>query len=74
LEEYLLIEQDKGEVVIFSKKDQWQSSYFCLGDEIPFSSLGMMVLVEDIYYQVNNEDALDFFAGKKRLAHLMGLI
>jgi hypothetical protein len=64
LEEYLLIEQDKGEVVIFSKNDQWQSSYYYLGDEISFSSLGATVLVEDIYYQVNNEDVLDFLREK----------
>ena len=60
LEEYVLIEQDKGEVQVFSKKDHWQSFYYYLGDEITFSSLGLTVLVADIYYQVNNEDVLDF--------------
>jgi Uma2 family endonuclease len=64
LEEYVLIEQDKGEIQVFSKKDQWQSFYYYLGDEITFSSLGVTVLVEDIYYQVNNEDVLDFLRDK----------
>ena len=64
LEEYVLIEQDKGEIQVFNKKDQWQSFYYYLGDEITFSSLGITVLVEDIYYQVNNEDVLDFLRGK----------
>ena len=64
LEEYVLIEQDKGEIQVFSKKDQWQSFYYYLGDEIIFSSLGVTVLVEDIYYQVNNDDVLDFLREK----------
>ena len=64
LEEYVLIEQDKGEIQVFSKKDQWQSFYYYLGDDITFSSLGITVPVEDIYYQVNNEDVLDFLREK----------
>jgi Uma2 family endonuclease len=64
LEEYVLIEQDKGETQVFSKKDHWQSFYYYLGDEITFFSLGVTVRVEDIYYQVNNEDVLDFLREK----------
>jgi Uma2 family endonuclease len=64
LEEYVLIEQDRGEIQVFSKKDQWQSFYYYLGDDITFSSLGITVPVEDIYYQVNNEDVLDFLREK----------
>jgi len=64
LEEYVLIEQDKGEIQVFSKKDHWQSFYYYLDDAITFSSLGVAVLVEDIYYQVNNEDVLDFLREK----------
>jgi len=64
LEEYVLIEQDKGEIEVFRKKDHWQSFYYYLGDEITFSSLAVTVRVEDIYYQVNNEDVLDFLQGK----------
>jgi Uma2 family endonuclease len=68
LEEYVLIEQDKGEIQVISKKDQWQSFYYYLGDEITFSSLCVTVLVEDIYYQVNNDDVLDFCRKKVRSA------
>ncbi len=64
LEEYVLIEQDKGEIQVFSKKDQWQSFYYYLGDDITFYSLGITVRVEDIYYQVNNEDVQDFLREK----------
>lgn len=64
LEEYVLIEQDKGEIQVFRKRDHWQSFYYYLGGEITFSSLGVTVQVEDIYYQVNNEDVLDFLREK----------
>ena len=64
LEEYVLIEQDKGEIQVFRKKDQWQSFYYYLGDDIMFTALGVTVSVEDIYYQVSNEDVLDFLRDK----------
>ncbi|MFU8788193.1 MAG: Uma2 family endonuclease [Methylobacter sp.] len=64
LEEYVLIEQTIGEIEVFRKKDHWQSSYYYLGDAIRFESLGVTVLVEDIYYQVNNDDVLAFLQEK----------
>jgi Uma2 family endonuclease len=60
LEEYVLIEQDSAEIEVFSKQNHWQSAYYYLGDEITFASLGVTLRVEDIYYQVNNEDILAF--------------
>nr|WP_087148115.1 Uma2 family endonuclease [Crenothrix polyspora] len=60
LEDYVLIEQDSAEIEVFSKQNHWQSAYYYLGDEITFVSLGVTVRVEDIYYQVNNEDVLEF--------------
>lgn len=60
LQEYVLVEQDKGEIQVFSRNQYWQSSYYYLGDSITFHSLGITLLVEDIYYQVNNEDVLAF--------------
>jgi Uma2 family endonuclease len=68
LEEYVLIEQDKGEIQVFSRQYHWQSSYYYLGDEINFRSLDITVAVEDIYYQVNNEDVLAFLQAKQPLA------
>lgn len=60
LEEYVLIEQDKGEIEVFRRRDGWQSSYYYLGDEIHFYSVDVTVAVEDIYYQVDNEDVVAF--------------
>ena len=66
LEEYVLIEQTIAEIEVFRKKDHWQSSYYYLGDAITFESLGITVLVEDIYYQVNNDDVLAFLQEKNQ--------
>jgi Uma2 family endonuclease len=60
LQEYVLVEQDKGEIQVFSRNQNWQSFYYYLGDSITFHSLGITLSVEDIYYQVNNEDVLAF--------------
>ncbi len=60
LEEYVLIEQDKGEIQVFARKDAWQPCYYYLGDEVALYSLNVTVRVEDIYYQVDNEDVLAF--------------
>ncbi|TAN70713.1 MAG: Uma2 family endonuclease [Methylobacter sp.] len=68
LEEYVLIEQTIAEIEVFRKKDHWQSSYYYLGDTITFESLDVTVLVEDIYYQVNNDDVLTFLQEKNQAA------
>lgn len=68
LKEYVLIEQDQGEVVVFTRKDGWQPSYYYLGDEITFYSIGITVLVEEIYYRVNNEDVIAFLQEKNQAA------
>lgn len=60
LQEYVLIEQDKGEIQVFCRDQNWQSFYYYLGDTIHFRSLDISLSVEDIYYQVNNEDVLAF--------------
>ena len=72
LEEYLLIEQDKGEIQVFSRRDSWQSFYYYLGDKINFRSLDITVAVEDIYYQVNNEDVLAFLQQKQQADQQLG--
>lgn len=66
LEEYVLIDQTIAEIEVFRKKDHWQSFYYYLGDAITFESLGVTVLVEDIYYQVNNDDVLTFLQEKNQ--------
>ncbi len=60
LEEYVLIEQDKGETQVFSRRNHWQSAYYYLGDHITFDSLGVTIAVDDIYDQVDNEDVLSY--------------
>ncbi len=66
LEEYVLIDQTIAEIEVFRKKEHWQSFYYYLGDAITFESLGVTVLVEDIYYQVNNDDVLAFLQEKNQ--------
>lgn len=60
VEDYVLVEQDQCMITVISRKDAWRSSYYYLGDEITFESLGVTVLVEEIYYQVDNEDVITF--------------
>lgn len=60
LQEYVLIEQDKGEIQVFRRRDNWQSFYYYLGDQLQLASLDLNLAVEDIYAQVNNEDVLAF--------------
>ncbi|MBL6986696.1 MAG: Uma2 family endonuclease [Methylobacter sp.] len=66
LEEYVLIDQTIAEIEIFKQNEHWQSFYYYLGDAITFDSIGVTVLVEDIYYQVNNEDVLAFLQEKNQ--------
>ncbi|MEQ1620265.1 MAG: Uma2 family endonuclease [Methylococcales bacterium] len=60
LEEYVLIEQNFCEIQVFRRQNHWQSAYYYLGDTITFASLNVTVSVEDIYYQVNNDDVTNF--------------
>lgn len=62
LEEYAIIEQERCEIEVFRRKDHWQSTYYYLGDEVHFASIGVSVSVEDIYYQVDNADIIKYFA------------
>jgi len=66
LQEYVLIEQDKGEIQLFSRAHNWQSFYYYLGDRINFASLGISIAVEDIYERVDNEDILSFLQQKQQ--------
>lgn len=68
LEEYVLIEQDEAKVAVFTRKASWQPSYYYLGDTINFDLLGITVLVEDIYEQVDNEDVIEFLQKKSETA------
>ncbi|WFP49260.1 Uma2 family endonuclease [Methylomonas sp. EFPC3] len=60
LEEYVLVEQDKGEIQVFRRNQHWQSFYYYLGDQIEFAALDLSLSVADIYEQVDNEDVVAF--------------
>ncbi len=65
LQEYVLIEQDLCEINVFRKSDDWKPTIYFLGDEISFESINTTISVEDIYYQVNNEDIVKYLKDKE---------
>ncbi len=65
LEEYVLIEQNFCLVQVFSRKQQWQSRHYFPGDEITFKSINVTLSVEDIYYQIDNEDMVQYLQQKE---------
>lgn len=66
LQEYVLIEQDKAEIEVFARQSGWQAAYYYLGDTIHFESIDASISVEDIYFQVDNEDILAFIQEKQQ--------
>lgn len=68
LQEYILIEQDFSEIDVQRRSNNWQSSYYFLGDEITLESVDVTLSVEDIYQRVNNEDIQVFLEQKKHLS------
>ena len=62
LEEYVLIEQDRVEIQVFRRADNWQSSYYYIDDDITFTSIGLTLPVLEIYARVENEDMREFLA------------
>jgi Uma2 family endonuclease len=56
LEEYVLIEQDIGQIEVVRKCQSWQSSYYYLDDNILFESINLELAVSAIYARVDNED------------------
>ena len=65
LQEYIIIEQDFCEVEVFRKNEYWNSTRYFLGDNITFNSIDITISVEDIYYQVKNEDIYSFLREKE---------
>lgn len=60
LEEYVLIEQDRVEITIFSKSDEWRPTYYFIDDEITFESIGLTLPVLELYERVENQEILEF--------------
>lgn len=65
LQEYLLIDQERAEIEVFNRKSGWQAEYFYPGDSIHFQSIDVTVAVEDIYYQVDNDDMQAFWQARQ---------
>lgn len=61
LEEYVLIEQDHVEIEISRKSQNWQSSYYFLGDEVRFESMDLTLPILEIYARVENKELQAFF-------------
>jgi Uma2 family endonuclease len=66
LEEYVLIEQDLCQVTVYKKTENWKSTAYFLGDKISFESIDTVVSVEDIYYQIKNDDISNFLIEKEQ--------
>lgn len=66
LKEYVLVEQNKCEVIVFERDKNWQSNYYFLGDKINFASIDVTLSIEDIYYHVNIEE-LERYQEEKEL-------
>jgi Uma2 family endonuclease len=60
LEEYVLIEQDHVEIQVCRKNQNWQSTFYFLGDDITFESIDLTLPVLEIYQRVDNEEMRDF--------------
>ena len=66
LQEYVIIEQKVCQITVFRKNTDWQPLFYFLGDSVTFDSIGATVAVEDIYYQVENEEMVNFFKIKQQ--------
>ena len=60
LEEYVLIEQDRVEIVVFRKSDQWRPTYYYIDDDITFTSIDLTLSVLELYQRVDNQGMRDF--------------
>lgn len=56
LMEYVLIEQDFVEIEVLRRSQNWQPSYYYLGDIVFFESIDLNLPVLEIYQRVVNRD------------------
>ncbi len=67
LQEYVVIEQDICQIEVFSRNgDVWESNFYFLGNSITFESIDVTLSVEDIYYQVDNDNIVDYLKKKEQ--------
>jgi Uma2 family endonuclease len=55
LQEYWLVEQDRCEIEVFRRSENWASTYYVLGDTITSDVVGISLTVADIYDNVENQ-------------------
>jgi Uma2 family endonuclease len=60
LQEYVLIEQDIAEVIVFRRDENWFPQSYFLGETVHFKSVDFHLLVEEVYLRVDNEDVKEF--------------
>ncbi|OAI21029.1 hypothetical protein A1359_02445 [Methylomonas lenta] len=68
LQAYVLVDQERAEIEVFNRQSGWQAEYFYPGDSINFQSIDVIVAVEDIYYQVDNDDMQAFLQANQAQA------
>jgi Uma2 family endonuclease len=54
--EYVLIEQDFANIEVQRRHNHWQPENFFLGDDVTFDSIGLTLVVAELYDRVQNED------------------
>lgn len=64
LEEYILIEQDFVNVIVYRKRDQWRPTHYFLGESVTFESIELTVEVEALYHRVENEELTQWLQDK----------
>jgi Uma2 family endonuclease len=60
LQEYVLVEQDIVEVIVFRRDENWFPQSYFLGEVVHFKSVDFHLSVEEIYRRVDNEDMQEF--------------
>ena len=64
MEEYVLIEQDFVQIELCRKSEKWMPSFYFIGDDVTFASVGLTLPVADIYQRVENDDMRAFYAAR----------
>jgi len=59
--------QDYAEVDVQRRDNNWQSSYYFLGDSVTFASVDVTLSIEAIYQRVDNQDMQDFLRPKEKI-------
>ncbi len=52
-------------VEVCRRSESWQSKHYFLSDEFILESIGITVIVEELYQRVNNEDVIAFLQAQK---------